>query len=158
MPDPTTPKYTTELYNEKNFFYEFVHPVLYDERKDQTPVILHYERQEAYSKKLTYEIDVIANDKNNRYKLTLKSIGLNMYSTGTGSLVFYLENYDYPEWNDVLRINQFGRRTFPPFLGEQTGLSETKKSELPHSIALLGLNGSEYRYFEDFEDYHAKTD
>jgi hypothetical protein len=157
LPNPLTAEYATELYNEKNFFYEFVHPVLYDygERKD--PVVLHYERKEAYeNQKLTYEIDVIANP-SKLYRLNLKSIGLNLYSTGTGSLVFYIENRDYKDLDDVLRINQFGRRILPPFMDKVTGVLGAKYAELANHIALTGLKGGEHRYFEDYSNYTDKT-
>lgn len=158
LPSPITPEYATELYNEKNFFYEFVHPVLYDEGAHDDSVVLHYERKEAYDNRtLIYEIDVIA-DQSNQYRLHLKSIGLNLYSTGTGSLVFYLENHDYPELEHVLRINQFGRRIFPPFMDKMTGVLGTKYLELANHIAITGLNGGEHRYFEDFTNYTDKTD
>jgi hypothetical protein len=157
LPNPITSDYETELYNEKNFFYEFVHPILYDEGNRKDPIVLHFERKEAYdNSKLIYEIDVIANH-HNLYQLKLKSIGLNIYSTGTGSLVFYLENHDYPEFDDILRINQYGRRIFPPFFGEKTGVLDTKQKELANHIAILGLNGSEHLYFENFERYSEKT-
>jgi hypothetical protein len=158
LPNPLTAEYATELYNEKNFFYEFVHPVLYDNGERKDPVVLHYERKEAYeNRKLTYEIDVISNG-SKHYRLNLKSIGLNLYSTGTGSLVFYLENHDYPELEHVLRINQFGRRIFPPFMDKTTGVLGTKYAELANHIAITGLKGSEHRYFEDFSNYTEKTD
>ena len=159
LPNPITSDYATELYNEKNFFYEFVHPVLYDEEKPEKSVVLHFERKEAYEQRnLIYEIDVIAGQRSNRYQLNLKSIGLNLYSTGTGSLVFYLENFTYPDFDDILRINQYGRRIFPPFLDKKIGVLGTKYAELANHIAILGLNGSEHRYFEDFAGYTDKTD
>ncbi len=158
LPNPRTAKYATELYNEKNFFYKFVHPVLYDNGKREDPVVLHYEREEAYqSCELVYEIDVIAKG-SNRYRLKLVSIGLNLYSTGTGSLVFYLENHDYPDFEDILRINQYGRRILPPFLGFPNGVIASKKEELANHIAITGLKGSEHRYFEDFSNCTEKTD
>lgn len=159
LPNPLTAEYATELYNEKNFFYEFVHPVLYDNEKwKDDPVVLHYERKEAYDhRELIYEIDVIANQ-SQCYRLNLKSIGLNLYSTGTGSLVFYLENHEYSDFDDILRINQYGRRIFPPFLSFPNGIITTKQNELANYIAITGLNGSEHRYFEDFSDFTDKTD
>ena len=159
LPNPITPEYATELYNEKNFFYKFVHPVLYDDGDiSEDSVVLHYERKEAYdNRELIYEIDVVSIP-HSRYHLNLKSIGLNLYSTGTGSLVFYLENHDYSNFEDILRINQFGRRIFPPFLGFPNGIIATKYAELANHIAILGLNGSEHRYFEDFDDFTDKTD
>lgn len=158
LPNPITPEYETELYNEKNFFYEFVHPVLYDDGNSEDSVVLHFERKEAYDQReLVYEIDVIA-DHHNCYHLSLKSIGLNIYSTGTGSLTFYLENHNYPDFDDILRINQFGRRIFPPFLSFPNGILKTKQFELSNHISIIGLNGSEHRYFEDFESYTEKVD
>ncbi|MCK9617159.1 MAG: hypothetical protein M0R21_04925, partial [Lentimicrobiaceae bacterium] len=113
IPSPLTGDYITELYNEKNFFYEFIHSVLYDSGDGKNNIIRHYERKEAYETDLFYEIKVIAK-KEDIYHLKLKSIVLNLYSTGTGILIFYLENHQYPDFDDILRINQYGRRVFPP--------------------------------------------
>jgi len=153
LPHPCTDDYAAELYNEKNFFYKFVHNVLYDTGDKANNIIRHYERKEAYQTELTYEIKVTANCKEDIYRLRLKSIVLNLYSTGTGVLIFYLENNQYPEFSDILRINQFGRRIFPPFLNISNGISGTKNAELADYIAITGLNGSADRYFDDFIGY-----
>lgn len=156
LPNPITPEYASELYNEKNFFYDFVHPVLYDNGNLNESVVLHYERKEAYGAGLFYEIDVIASH-SSHYKLNIKSIGLNFYSTGTGSLIFYIENQTYPEFEDVLRINQYGRRIFPPYISLPDGIMGTKQTELANYISITGLKGNEHRYFEDFSNYTDKT-
>jgi len=153
LPHPCTDDYKAELYNEKNFFYKFVHNVLYDTGDRNNNIVRHYERKEAYQTDLVYEIKVVANKKEDIYRLQLKSIVLNLYSTGTGILIFYLENNQYPEFGDILRINQFGRRIFPPFLGINNGVSGAKNAELADYIAITGLNGSADRYFDDFIDY-----
>jgi hypothetical protein len=152
LPLPHTDEYLAELYNEKNFFYDFVHNVLYDSG-EKNNIIRHYERKEAYQTDLFYEIKVIANGKQDLYRLRLKSIVLNLYSTGTGILIFYLENDQYPELNDILRINQYGRRVFPPYLSVHDGVIGTKKAELADYVAITGLNGSPTRYFDDFIQY-----
>jgi len=157
LPEPLTGEYLSELYNEKNFFYEFVHNVLYDTGKENN-IIRHYERKEAYRTDLFYEIKVIANGKENIYSLNLKSIVLNLYSTGTGILVFYLENYRYPDFDDILRINQYGRRVFPPFIDVQKGITGAKEKELADFIAITGLHGAADRYFDDFTDYESVTE
>lgn len=149
IPSPKTQEYEVELYNEKNFFYKFVHTALYDEGNANQPVIKHFERQEAYESDLVYEIGVIAKEKK-IYSLKLKSIGLDLFSTGTGVLIFYLENHQYPDLKDVMKINQFGRRIFPPFLDKNNLVDETKKRELADYISIKGLNGESYRYHEDF--------
>lgn len=152
LPFPLTNEYLAELYNEKNFFYDFVHNVLYDSG-EKNNIIRHFERKEAYQTDLVYEIKVIANNKENIYYLRLKSIVLNLYSTGTGILVFYLENTKYSEFNDILRINQYGRRVFPPFISAKEGIPGTKRTELSDHIAIIGLNGPANRYFDDFISY-----
>jgi len=149
QPEPKTQDYQTELYNEKNFFYKFLHTMLYDDGKDLHPVIKHYERTEAYKNELIYEIGVKANSESN-YKLKIKSIGLDVFSTGTGVLIFYLENETYKDLCDVKRINQFGRRIFPPFLDKETFVDGTKGSELADFISIHGLMGEDFRYSEDF--------
>ena len=152
LPMPLNDEYQAELYNEKNFFYDFVHNVLYDTGEKKN-IIRHYERKEAYDTDLFYEIKVIANNKENIYRLNLKSIVLNLYSTGTGILMFYLENRKYADFNDILRINQYGRRVFPPFLSPKNGILGTKNAELADYLAIVGLNGSAARYFDDFLDF-----
>jgi hypothetical protein len=149
MPVPQGDDYAAELYNEKNFFYTFVHKALYDSGNEQIPVIKHYERKEAYNGGLEYEIGVKANGQN-IYRLKLKSIGLDLFSTGTGVLIFYLENHQYAEIRDVMRINQYGRRIFPPFLAKDNGIEGTKGSELADFICIHGLHGEPHRYYEDF--------
>ena len=153
---PLNDEYLVELYNERNFFYDFVGNVLYDTNNSNN-IIRHYERSEAYKNELSYEIKVVANGKESLYKLKLKSIVLNLYSTGTGILIFYIENNKYQDFSDVLRINQFGRRVFPPFLGVRSGVSETKKYELADYISINGLNGPAQRYYDDFIDYTSSS-
>ncbi len=151
IPYPKTDQYAAELFNEKNYFYDFVHPVLYDVGEDNQ-IMLHFERQEAYISDLKYNIKVIAN-KTSLYELTLKSIGLNFYSTGTGIISFYIENNQADDFEDILRINQFGRRILPPFLTLDNGITGTKSTELADYISITGLKGNHDRYFENFEAY-----
>lgn len=99
----------SDLYNEKNYFYKFVYDALYDSGEENS-LVRHYERAETKHGDVTYIIDCgIA-----VYELKVTAINLNLYSTGVGILSFYLKNENYPEACDVLRINQVGRRLFPP--------------------------------------------
>lgn len=152
---PKTDTYKRELYNEKNFFYEFTHQTLYDEDASEN-MIQHYERKETYERDVTYKIHLIAN-KESLYTLKLKSISLNLYGTGVGVLLFYLENELYPDWNDVIRINQYGRRIYPPFLSVSNGIEGTKHAEIADFIAIEGLNGNPLNFFEDFTLYHPES-
>ncbi|MCX6305384.1 MAG: hypothetical protein NT040_10470 [Bacteroidetes bacterium] len=154
LPVPKNDQYETELYNEKNFFYKFVHNVLYDTGKTGNPIIRHFERKETYNGELTFKIGVKAG-KENIYNLKIKSIGIDLFSTGTGILIFYLENHLYNNIVDVKRINQFGRRVFPPYMVDGTGVAGTKTGELADYIAIDGLSGEPSRYFEDFNQFTA---
>jgi len=149
---PKNQGYETELFNEKNFFYKFVHNALYDSGPKENAIIRHFERKEAYLGSLEYEIAIKAGiDK--VYKLKLKSIGLDLFSTGTGMLVFYLENHNYKQFHEIRTINQFGRRVFPPFLSQESGVDATKGSELADRIAIYGLLGDASRYTDDFKSF-----
>ena len=140
---PAIDKESDDLYNERNYFYEFVHPALYDYGSDTT-LIRHYERREPkHGGEVTYKI-VCGND-HKEYILDVQSMNLNIYASGVGVLSIYLYNNRYPDMQDVLAINQYGRRVFPAFIGDVN-----KRIELAHSIGFEGLNGV---YFEDFNQY-----
>ena len=142
---PVIDKESDDLYNERNYFYEFVHPALYDDGSDTT-LIRHYERREPKHGELgnvQYHI-TCGNDKK-EYVLDLSSININLYSTGVGVLSFYMYNTRYPEFGDILAINQHGRRVFPAFIGDVNF-----RSELAHQLEFQGLNGT---YCEDFSLY-----
>lgn len=152
IPFPKTKNYEIELYNEKNFFYKFVHNTMYDSGKREFPAIRHFERKEAYESRLEFHI-AVKKDKESFYELKLKSVGLDLFSTGTGVLIFYIENEKYSDIFDIKRINQFGRRVFPPFLGKQKGIEDTKEAELADYIKITGLIGDPARYSENFNTY-----
>lgn len=136
-------KESDDLYNERNYFYEFVHPALYDDNSERT-LIRHYERREPKHEKVTYSIICGAGKK--EYKLDVESIILNLYSSGVGVLSLYLYNNSFPDENDILAINQYGRRVFPAFINDVN-----IRSEIAHRIGFEGLNGV---YEEDFKNYN----
>lgn len=145
----TTPDKESEsddLYNERNYFYEFVHPALYDDNTPHT-IIRHFERREPKHGSVTYRI--VCGGDMKEYILDVSSINLNLYSTGVGVLSFYLFNNRYPDAADVLSINQYGRRVFPAFIGDVN-----TRFEIARCISFDGLNGV---YFEDFSSYTNKV-
>lgn len=146
-PGPASEDEADNLYNERNYFYEFVHDALYDNGSENS-LIRHFEREETKNSDVTYIID--CGEK--VYKLRVDAINLNLYSTGVGVLSFYLYNEDYPEPNDVFTLNQVGRRVFPPYMD-----SVKDRNMIAHSIELKGLNSRETGYREDFKKYTSKT-
>ena len=140
-------------YNEYNYFYEYVRAILYDldedlktkktEENDQ--LIRHFEYK--IEGQLFYYIKLFGENK--LFQLEIGSILLNVYGTGTAVLSFHLRNFNHSDKNDILKINKFGRRLFPPFYdlddlsifsknkdntSPEKVLLETKKSELPDAI------------------------
>lgn len=153
LPNPVLDQYDTELYNEKNYFYQFVHSTLYDEAGDD-PIIKHFERDECYMGEVSYHIKI---QDEKTYRLNVKSISLNLYTTGVGVLSFYLENYNSRSLDDVLMINQYGRRIYPPFLATGSGVKVTKEKLLADAISIEGLVGGPKTFYDDFEDYTSKN-
>lgn len=146
-PGPADDNEADSLYNERNYFYEFVHDALYDNGHANS-LIRHFEREETKHGKITYIVD--CGEK--VYELRVDAINLNLYSTGVGLLSFYLYNENYPEPKDVFTINQAGRRVFPPYIA-----SVEDRKMIAHSIEIKGLNGREMGYKEDFNRYTNKT-
>jgi hypothetical protein len=139
-------------YNEYNYFYDFVREILYDLDDElqtttnisNTRLIQHYSYTPADIKQnndapMCYNIQV--NDK--KYQLEVDSILLNMYATGVGVLSFHLRNRKHKNPNDILTINKFGRRLFPPFFNLEDNGILTGEDNTPPSEWLCGVKNIE---------------
>ena len=147
-----------EIFNEKNYFFKFVHGVLYDDKDESKPHLMHH--YERVVQGTTYELQVKYSDNVDiKYSLKVDAVNLNLYSTGVGLLSFYLHNDDGKcfegkderdiDSQDVLRINQFGRRIMPPFYADIE-----HRNELAKSIGIKGLPGFEdEQLYENFGAY-----
>lgn len=135
------------LYNERNYFYEFVHDALYDKGvNDNTNIVRHYERKEPSRQNVKYVIKTHGFE----YELKLEYLNLNIYSTGVGVLSFYLCNEHYTNPDDILKINQYGRRVYPPFYADKEC-----RSEIAEVLRIEGLNGVYEDDFSGYEDGNA---
>ena len=137
-------------YNEYAYFYEHTRDVL---NVDDIADTIHL-RQFSYSgitPSSTYQIDI----QGSIYTLSLENILVNYYESGVGVLSFFLRNTLYIDKKDIFRINDFGRRIFPQYLGNQEPFTAaTKGSFLAQSIKLTDVRtclGSEV--VEDFSHY-----
>jgi hypothetical protein len=59
--------------------------------------------------------DEALNPSKKEYALEIDSILLHLYYTGVGILSFHLNNRKYSDKEDILYINQYGRRVYPNF-------------------------------------------
>ncbi|MHB9945482.1 hypothetical protein CF095_08790 [Clostridium botulinum] len=80
---------------------------------------LNYKNIDANS---IYEIHVEKKDDkgtivfDEHYKLKIKSIKLKVYDTGVATLSYFLNNYEWKNKEDILRINDYGRRIYPQYI------------------------------------------
>lgn len=138
-----------ELFGEQQYYFDFVHPVLYDIKDDVNTIISHYERREPKECNVEYCIKHGGTE----YVLKIDSINLNIYSTGVGILSFFLANEREGQKGEsaIRDINQYGRRIMPPHCNE---FSEERRL-LAEYISITGLyNDKDQRYSDSF-DYGA---
>jgi len=163
---------TPANYNEYNYFYDYVREALYDTKgellhdaKSGTEQLLrHYHYVLNRSQNPTYNISVPG--RGAPYSLDIDSILLQFYDTGIGILSFHLLNHNanqsQPE--DILKINQFGRRLYPPFFNlphDKVGTQAIFNHEgwdLPQSELAKGISlqiSNEEVLEENWADYQA---
>lgn len=156
-------------YNEYNYFYGMVREVLFDEGEDLEKSIVAHHSYDITPDSHSYNFKVCIDAYKNEYKsysLHIDSIILHLYSTGVGVLSFHLNNRraDQSQPDDILNINQVGRRLYPPFFGIDSnlvgtqaqfecddfakGLEYVKTKELAVSISVISDTN-----FEDFRGY-----
>ncbi|SHO80603.1 hypothetical protein MNB_SV-15-1323 [hydrothermal vent metagenome] len=132
-------------YNEIVYFYDFVKDSLFNTQEFNKGATSYY-----FEKKLnnnaTFELKI--KDKK-PYKLTLEGVNLRLFDTGVGILSFEIENYNYKEIDDVLKINEYGRRIYPQFLGDCFSVEPTKGAFLPESIK---VNGVEECFCDEYKE------
>jgi len=147
-------------YNISSYYYDFVFDAIVNEKKDENNsikdnVILNFEYDKKVCVDPLYIIKVKGNEKRKEatYSLTIDKINLDIYNCGIGILSFHLSNTDQNiSFDDVLNINEFGRRIYPQFLKEK-GNVETKKTFLADEITLKINDQPNYKWIEDFTSF-----
>ncbi len=132
-------------YNQRKYFYGNVHRAINNIQGDNWVVSnWHYKLK---GNENIYEIKI--KNKDNHYKLNIDNIILKLYNSGIGILSFHLINDKYIQEEDILCINDYGRRIFPPFFP----LEDSQDKVLAESIT-LNINDSERCFKENFDfDY-----
>ena len=74
---------------------------------------------------------------------------LDFFFTGIAILSIEVENINDKEYEDILNINEFGRRVYPPFLDKKVGIEKPKELFLADKITIDGFS-------ETFENYPKK--
>ncbi len=143
-----------DKYNEFSYFHPFARKALY--YTDNNNLLRYYELDQAEGvyniEYLQYNKEIEDFDKN-VLKLSLDSICLHVYDTGVGVLSFNLTNFHYSLKEDILKINEFGRRMYPQFMTQENNLA-AKMAFLPNRI--WGEIGN-LQFDEDFSAYQSNV-
>lgn len=138
-------------YNDYTYFFESVRDVLNLDKNKNEIVCLQYQSNIVSEESLF----IINSSKGDKYELKIKDIILNIYEE-VGIFVFHLENLKYDKLEDILKINELGRRIYPPFLGADENFINAPKDNfmLADSFQILNLRNS-VEIFENFEYYNS---
>jgi len=134
-------------YNEYVYFYKHVQDALFNKEDENNSKFIskYYEYKDG--EKGTYTI----NTKNKgSFTLQLDGISLRIFKKNIAILSFNLKNTHYHNPQDILAINDFGRRIYPQFLGEHF-TDDTKKVLLAQSIS---LKFPQKEIYEDFTNFN----
>ncbi len=102
---------SAEKYSEYTYFYPFVRKALYHTKDDD---FMHYYELEEEGG--VYNIEHKSDKGIRTFTLKLDNICMHVFDTGVGVLTFNLSNYNYPDKEDILIINEYGRRIYPQYL------------------------------------------
>lgn len=112
-------------YNEFVYFHDYVREVMFPENYSVSTSI-YYEKTANDNSEMV--IHIKTGEGPIKYYLEIDHVALRLFDTEVGILTIELLNYCYQDINDILLINDYGRRIYPQFLGEHNGIDGTKSS------------------------------
>ncbi len=126
-------------YNEYTYFHEHIQNILYNNDK-----LKEYEFKLPDNSEFCIELK----DKS-KYELILEKVSLHIFEdVKVGILAFHILNDKYDSFNDILKINEYGRRIYPQFLP----LDAAKSSFLANSIWIEPYKDETFEDFTKFCD------
>ena len=144
------------LYNEFAYFYDYAREALYNLTDFSKDAISNFYRKESIQKGI-FEIDIKGKEKypETTYRLEIDGITLRVFSSGIAILGIELLNKEYNSFRDILRINDYGRRIYPQYIGKDCS-NTTKGSFLANHIKVVDKKGSlvakESFYYANYKD------
>ncbi len=139
----------TEHYNEYVYFHPFARKALYGTRENKSVYFYKLEVEGG-----SYHIEINTGSISVTYELKLESISLHAYETGVGIVSFSLYNDKYIEEEDILRINDFGRRLYPQYMDSENRLA-AKSTFLANSIS---GNLGDMNFYDDYSQFVERVD
>lgn len=143
-------------YNEFTYYHDFVREVIFDTTGNENDLnIMQHYRFKALNCDDAYMKLAALPFTDKSYSLKLTGVHLHIYKTGVGILTFDLENYAESTREDILIINEYGRRMYPQFLGEGFDIQSTKSAFLASEIIYSFDGKTEIK--EDFSAYNMEN-
>ncbi|HHS91721.1 MAG TPA: hypothetical protein ENK82_00095 [Campylobacterales bacterium] len=144
------------FYSEYTYFYDYARDAIYNQSKvfDPQAISHFYCREDFYQKGKIFRLKTQKREE--AYELEIDNVSLRVFQTGVAILAIELKNNNYPDFQDILNINDFGRRVYPQFISKtnQTVPSEymqgVKGAFLADSIE-IGEFQETFNY-KDFSD------
>lgn len=137
-------------YNDYSYFYEPVRDVLNLE-KNMTFISSLQFQYKIEPKECFYKIYILDEEP---LQLEIDDITLSLYENGIGIFTFHLNNYKEKNFNRILKINEYGRRIYPQFLGNTEPYTQgTKYNFLADKIELINVKSPYGEIVEDFGYY-----
>ncbi|NTU41974.1 MAG: hypothetical protein HGA78_02770 [Nitrospirales bacterium] len=142
------PKLNGLNYSEFSYFHSYVRDALYEFNEDSQGISKYYELKGFTRKSSSITYFIQGEEKS--YTLDVDNISLRKFETGVGILSFSLLNNSYDSIEDILIINDFGRRVYPQFIPENGDISVVKNKFLPDKVVLnlTGFSPIEEDFFD----------
>ncbi len=103
-----------ELYNQYHYFNRAARNAIYTADFTRDCVVWNYRFD--LNKFDTNTVKYIIQKGDFKAELLVKGMRLKLFNTGVGMLIFELENYEAIDEKLVIKINEFGRRVFLPYV------------------------------------------
>lgn len=138
-------------YNEYSYFHNFIRDTLYNQDDFNENATSYFFEKDYKGGKFYIKA------KDSTYDLDLEGLSLRLFDTGIAIFSIELANrkFTQSDIDSILKINDFGRRIYPPYLGkwdkECDWTQAPKNSLLPQSIKVVFPNGQEHE--DSFDTY-----
>jgi Mg2+ and Co2+ transporter CorA len=127
---------TYHSYNEYAYFHDYARDILsLDHDGSVTKKQFSYKLPEQATYRIEIKNEVDEKPAPYIFDLEIEDITLNFYETGVGVLAFHLNNTTEADFDKILKINEYGRRIYPQFLGKdfkEVKIAEDKTAQVPN--------------------------
>ena len=145
-------EFTPAKYSEYFYFHKYVRDTIFGEKKEWNEDALSYYFEREVPDVSIMTIHIKTKKFSKTFRLNVHHIALRLFDTGIAILSIELLNYNYPTLDDVLLINDFGRRIYPQFLPDGGDIDAVKDAFLCDRISFKcgGIDSDESFEFDRF--------